>query len=301
MTWTIRARRATTVADLDDAVRARSPGSPRSPLREHAAIARQDIGYALRVLAGSAASRSRRCCRWHSASAPPPPPSVWWTCCFSTRCRLPTEDRLVAVYTVDQRNTGFNPTSYPNFLDYQRGVRGFAGADGVHLYAAERVHGRRAATGPRRHRRGQLLQCAGRHGRTWPRARPVRRARRGPAAGRRPFGWLLDAAVRREPGDCRPDDPAERHALHGDRRDAARVHRHRHRPSRRSLGAAFGACRVRARYARPAHGAAAAPVRGDRPAGTRHVDRRGPVGRRGARRQPRSASIPKPTGIARFT
>src|SRR4029453_11020459 len=87
-------------------------------LREHAAIARQDVAYALRVLAGQRGFTITALLSLAFGIGPTPPPFILVAALFLPPLPGTAEDRLVALYTVDSRNTGFNPSSYPNFLDY---------------------------------------------------------------------------------------------------------------------------------------------------------------------------------------
>ncbi len=96
-------------------------------IREHAAIAWQDIAYAVRVLATQRGFTITALLSLAFGIGATTATFSLVDVLFLHPLPVADEDRLVAVYTVDQRNTGFNPTSYPNFLDYQRGVRGFAG------------------------------------------------------------------------------------------------------------------------------------------------------------------------------
>ena len=120
----------------------------------------------------SAASRSRRCCRWRSVLARRPPHSAWWTCCFSTRCPSPPRIAGRAVHSrfAEHRLQPLLVSELPRLPAQRAGVRG---PDRVHLYAGERVHWRRAAAGPRQHRRRQLLQRPWHRRGAWARAEPV--------------------------------------------------------------------------------------------------------------------------------
>jgi predicted permease len=96
-------------------------------LREHAAIARQDVAYALRVLAGQRGFTITALLSLAFGIGATTATFSLVDALFLHPLPVTAEDRLVALYTVDSRNTGFNPSSYPNFLDYQRSARGFAG------------------------------------------------------------------------------------------------------------------------------------------------------------------------------
>src|SRR4029453_2564534 len=96
-------------------------------LREHAAIARQDVAYALRVLAGQRGFTITALLSLAFGIGATTATFSLVDVLFLHPLPAAAEDRLVALYTVDSRNTGYTPSSYPNFLDYQRSARGFAG------------------------------------------------------------------------------------------------------------------------------------------------------------------------------
>ena len=95
-------------------------------LREHLAIARQDVGYALRVLAGQRGFTITALLSLAFGIGATTATFSLVDTLFLRPLPVSDQDRLVAMYTVDQRNTGFNPVSYPNYLEYQRSVPGLA-------------------------------------------------------------------------------------------------------------------------------------------------------------------------------
>ena len=85
-------------------------------LREHMAIARQDVGYALRVLAGQRGFTITALLSLAFGIGATTATFSLVDTLFLRPLPVADQDRLVAMYTVDQRNTGFNPVSYPNYL-----------------------------------------------------------------------------------------------------------------------------------------------------------------------------------------
>ena len=255
-------------------------------LREHLAIARQDVGYALRVLAGQRGFTITALLSLAFGIGATTATFSLVDTLFLRPLPVADQDRLVAMYTCRSAEHRLQPGVVSQLSRVPTQCPRACRADGLYVHAVERLHWRRAATSARRHRVRQLLQrarclCSAR-----PRHRAVRCSCRGPAAGGGAFRRVLEAALRRESGSRRPDDSTERHGVDGDRRDAALVHRHRHRPSRRSLGADDLAYRVLRRHARPADGAPAAAVQRAWTAGRRSVDGRGTGGRYRARDDP---------------
>ena len=206
-------------------------------LREHRRLRGRTSATRSACSPDSAGSRSPRSSRSPSASVQRPPRSASWIRFFSGRCRLP----IRIVWSRCTPSISGTPASTRCRIPTISSTN--AASEGLPRLTAYTFTPLSVSTGgePQQVLAGivvrQLLQrarclCSAR-----PRHRAVRCSCRGPAAGGGAFRRVLEAALRRESGSRRPDDSTERHGVHGDRRDAARVHRHRHRPSRRSLGA----------------------------------------------------------------
>jgi predicted permease len=93
-------------------------------LREHAATAMQDVRYASRMLVQNPGFTATALLSLGIGIGANTAVFSLIDALFLRPLPVQSGDRLVALYTVDARNPGFNPTSYPNYRDYKDHLRG---------------------------------------------------------------------------------------------------------------------------------------------------------------------------------
>jgi hypothetical protein len=93
-------------------------------LREHAATALQDVRYASRMLVQNPGFTATALLSLGIGIGANTAVFSLIDALFLRPLPVQSGDRLVALYTVDARNPGFNPTSYPNYRDYKDHLRG---------------------------------------------------------------------------------------------------------------------------------------------------------------------------------
>jgi hypothetical protein len=96
-------------------------------IREHLAIAAQDVRYALRTLAHSPGFTATALLSLGLGIGANSAVFSLVDALFFHPLPVEDSDRLVALHTIDARNPGFNPTSFPNYLEYRDHVRGLSG------------------------------------------------------------------------------------------------------------------------------------------------------------------------------
>src|SRR5689334_2934779 len=122
-------------SDLEDATQSTRPtriwrvwvraiaGVGPVAVREHLAVTRRDVGYALRMLAQQPAFTATALLSISLGIGATTAVFSLIDGLFLQPLPFAADDRLAGLYTIDRRNPGFNPTSFPNYLDYRDGVR----------------------------------------------------------------------------------------------------------------------------------------------------------------------------------
>ena len=184
-------------------------------------------------------SRSSHSRPSRSASAATSPSSAWCARCCSARCRTPSHEQLVQLWTDHRARNGrdqpewLSPAAVPRLARRQHDVLRDDRLAGL----GTEPHRERRPRGPERRRRspGTTSRCSGCR---WRAAATSRSPMTTPA--RQPVVILTDGLWRRrfggDPEHHRPADPAERRAVDRGRRAARRSF------ARRSPGRSSGRC-----------------------------------------------------------
>src|SRR4029079_3632399 len=95
-------------------------------VREHLVSLAQDVRYALRSFAKTPAFTITAILSLGLGIGATTAVFSFVDAVFFHGLPVPHEEQLVAAYTVDSRNPGFNPTSFPNSRDYRAHVKGLS-------------------------------------------------------------------------------------------------------------------------------------------------------------------------------
>jgi predicted permease len=96
-------------------------------IREHLASLMQDVRYALRSFAKTPAFTITAILSLGLGIGATTAVFSFVDAVFFQGLPVPHEEQLVALHTIDSRNPGFNPTSFPNYRDYRDHVKGLSG------------------------------------------------------------------------------------------------------------------------------------------------------------------------------
>jgi len=96
-------------------------------IREHLTSLAQDVRYALRSFAKTPAFTITAILSLGLGIGATTAVFSFVVAVFFHALPVPHEEQLVALHTIDTRNPGFNPTSFPNYRDYRDHVKGLSG------------------------------------------------------------------------------------------------------------------------------------------------------------------------------